>query len=193
MKHAVLVGVLLWAVDARADETESLRKGKDLYKLVKVAGSRSSRGFVKGVVEAPMDRVFAVITDYDRYAEFMPRCEKSRVLRRGDRSLRYHNKLDMPWPVSDVWYDADVSWETDKRSIHFQMAPGTGHGVKAFDGHWTLAAFDRDTRRTVVLYDILFESTTEWPEWVLKIGTKATLADILPSLRERLGNLARSR
>ena len=177
---------------AGADDTAALREGEDLYKRVEVRGSRSSRGFVKGVVEAPLLRIFEVITDYDGQEGFMPRVEVSRIVARRAASLRYHTKLDMPWPVSDVCYDAEVSWTPDRRSIRFVMVPGTGNGVKHFDGHWKLAPFEGSATRTIVQYDLHFEPTTEWPQWIVDVGTKASLGDILPALRTQLAKRNRT-
>jgi len=183
--------LLLMAGQARGERGPG--NGKDSHRLVDAKGGRLSRGFVEGVVSAPLDQVFAVITDYDQYEDFMPRTERSRVLSRGNRSVRYQCKLDMPWPVSDVSYEVDVSWEPDRRSVRFAMVPGTGDGVRSFDGHWKLTELAGDAARTLVTYDILFEPQTRWPKWVLDIGTKATLGDILPSLRMRIRKLARRR
>lgn len=184
--------LLLLARAAGADDAAALRHGQDLYKMVEVEGSRSSRGFVKGIVEAPLARVFEVITDYDGQEGFMPRVQESRIVARNTASLRYHTVLEMPWPVSDVEYDAEVSWAADRRSIRFVMVPGTGQGVKRFDGHWRLAPFEGSATRTVVQYDLHFEPTTEWPEWIIDVGTKSALGDVLPALRKQLAKRNRT-
>ena len=190
-RWAAILPVLL-ARAAAADDTAALRRGEDTYKLVEVKGSRSSRGYVKGLVEAPLVRVFEVITDYDGQEGFMPRVQESRIVARKDASLRYHTMLDMPWPVSDVRYDAEVSWAPDRRSIRFVMVPGTGQGVKHFDGHWKLAPFEGSATRTVVQYDLHFEPTTEWPPWIIDVGTKSALGDVLPALRKQLAKRSRT-
>ncbi|MFQ5989424.1 MAG: SRPBCC family protein, partial [Candidatus Methylomirabilales bacterium] len=55
----------------------------------------------KGVIDAPPCRVFQVLTDLDRLAQFMPYL-KSRIRKNGsadgDYSCQY---LDFPWPISD--------------------------------------------------------------------------------------------
>lgn len=188
---AIVLLVPLAAHAGNADQAEALRRGKDFFRLIEVNGSRSSRGFVRGGVDAPSERIFEIITDYDRYEDFMPRVEECHVVGRREGGLRYHAKLDMPWPVSNVWYDADVSWPPDRRSVRFQMIQKTGHGVVAFDGHWMLSEFEGSKTRTLVQYDILFEPTTRWPRWVLEMGMKATLGKMLPALRGRVARLAR--
>jgi ribosome-associated toxin RatA of RatAB toxin-antitoxin module len=191
--RAILLALAVAVVPRRvaADQTEALRKGSVFFRLAEVKGSRASRGFVRGVVHASIEDVFAVIVDYDRYEAFMPRVEECHVVSRRADGLRYHAKLDMPWPVSNVWYDTDVNWTPDRRRVRFEMVPGTGHGVESFDGHWRLAEFDGRRDRTLVDYDILFLPETDWPTWVMELGTKATLGKILPALRERLDRLRR--
>jgi ribosome-associated toxin RatA of RatAB toxin-antitoxin module len=191
-RHLAGLVVALWVVPARADDAAALRRGEDLFKLVEVKGSSASRGFVKGVVDAPLIRVFEVITDFDGQQNFMPRVRESRIVARGAASLTYHTCLDLPWPVSDVFYDAEVSWTADRRSIRFAMVPGTGRGVRRFDGHWKLASFEGSSDRTVVQYDLHFEPTTGWPAWVLDAGTQAALEDVLPALRKHLATPGRT-
>lgn len=183
---------MLLAAPAVADDTEALLRGEDLFKLVEVSGSPASRGFVKGVVDAPLWRVFEVITDFDGQRGFMPRVRESRIVSRRAASLRYRTSLDLPWPVPDVSYMAEVSWSADRRFIRFVMVPGTGRGVRNFDGHWKLAPFRGSATRTIVQYDLHFEPTTDWPGWLLDAGTRSSLEDVLPSLRKQLAALERT-
>ena len=47
-------------------------------------------GEAVGIVEAPIDQVMAIVSDYARYDEFMPHFQKSKVLsQRGNKALIY--------------------------------------------------------------------------------------------------------
>lgn len=167
-------------------EERLLAQGEEILKLEPVPESRVKQGIVQGVIEAPFDRVWNVITDYEHYTEFMPRTEKIEVRERDDRHVVYFSKLNMPWPIEDVAYDCEVNFGEGHRSLDFQMVPGTGKGVKRFHGNWKLEPFQGAADRILVTYTLLFEPTRGYAPWLFDLGTKHSLSKVIGAVRDRV-------
>ncbi len=186
MKSLLTTFLLLTISGAQAEQIEKLRKGEVFITLADVPGTKLSRGTIVGVIEASISDIWSVITDYEHYKDFMPRGKDSRMLEQRKDGVKYYSLLHMPWPISDVSFDCNVDFAPDHRSLKFNMVPGTGKGVKQFDGSWELSEFEGNSQSTLAHYSILFEPETHYPRWVMNLGTKATLGKIVEAVRNRL-------
>lgn len=63
-----------------ADLHNRLAAGEIIFTSEKVPGSSARRGEVTGVVDAPVEKVWQVITDANHFQEFMPKTVKSRLV-----------------------------------------------------------------------------------------------------------------
>lgn len=167
-------------------EHERLEKGETVRTLETVEGYFAKRGVIRGVLNASIENIRKVILDYDHYEEFMPRVEKSRVLEKTDKHIRYFSRIDMPFPISDVEYECKVELTKNPGKILFSMVPGTGKGVRHFEGNWKLEPFSSDPKKSLVQYTVLFESVTKYPKWIVNLGTKKSLDKVIQGLRKRL-------
>lgn len=158
----------------------------DTITLEEVPGSDVKRGVVVGVVEAPLKEVWNVITDYEHYADFMPRTEKAEVRERTSSRVRFFSYLNMPWPIKDVSYDCEVKLSPDHETVSFEMVPGTGKGVKAFQGSWTLKPLKESNKSTIVTYSLFFVSEQGFAPWLANLGTKKSLSKVIQAIRERI-------
>ncbi|MFH1018116.1 MAG: SRPBCC family protein [Pseudomonadota bacterium] len=181
----VLLAVCFFLNPVLADETADLGKGKILATNTRVEGGGYDRATVKGVIEAPLEKVWLVVTDYEHYGEFMPNTKENVVLTRTSQEIVYRSLLHMPFPLPNVAYETSVSIPTDHGTISFKMVPGTGKGVKDFDGGWVLSVFEGDANRTLAEYNVRMVPTVHWPKWVMRMMTKGTLTDILKAIRKR--------
>ena len=94
-------------------------------------------------VAAPPAAVFAVLTDYERFAEFMPLVDRVEVLERGPRHavLRFHMTYLR-------WFDIQ---QTDRRVLYPPRRiayDGVAGVLKAVKGDWKLAPERGGTRVT---------------------------------------------
>ncbi len=84
-------------------------------------------------IDAPVEVVFEVISDYESYPEFLPEVEEIRVERSSERSCRVHYKVRV---IKKVEYCVEIEADppTSKR---WKMISGGGP-MKANSGSWTL-------------------------------------------------------
>jgi ribosome-associated toxin RatA of RatAB toxin-antitoxin module len=164
----------------------SVGASDDTIHLEPVEGSRIKKGIVQGSIAAPPERVWEVITDYEHYREFMPRTEKAEVRSRTEQKVTYYSYLGMPWPIEDVAYVCEAMLAADHRGIDFRMVPGSGQGVKQFNGSWKL---EPTGEKTVVTYTLFFEPERGYAPWLFDLGTKHSLARVIESVRKRVARL----
>jgi carbon monoxide dehydrogenase subunit G len=92
---SLIVACSLLAVPARADDVGTLLKKGPLVRLETDAAGKLKGATCIVDVDAPIEIVWAVLTDYERYIDFMPRMTKLDVRRDGaDAYLAI--KLDTP-------------------------------------------------------------------------------------------------
>jgi coenzyme Q-binding protein COQ10 len=187
MKGLVFVLVLTVFPSAWAKETDEvqLQKGKVLTRLEEVPGSKLKKGITTAILDAPSEKVWDVITDFAHYKEFMPKFKESRVLEQKESGVKYYSYLNMPWPISDVTYECDVTFSADRSSYDFKMTPGTGKGVKDFYGTWSLQKTD-DPKKTLATYSLFFQTDRGYPNWAVNMGTEKTIGQTMKAVRKRL-------
>ncbi|WP_164018808.1 type II toxin-antitoxin system RatA family toxin [Pyxidicoccus trucidator] len=84
------------------------------------------------VINAPVEKVFDVITQYDRYPEFLPEVKEVRAANRQGNTLELHYKVDV---VKTIRYSIRVTEERPKRMAWSFIE---GEMMKDNKGSWVL-------------------------------------------------------
>jgi len=140
--------------DAAAPEWKTVRRVGEI-EISRRPVSGSSIPAVRGRTHfpAPVADVFHVISDYDRFAGFIPHVSESRVVEQNGRATLVYQRLGFPVPVADRHYIIhvvndlhalpmrviDISWELDRvRSL--ALSTKDALVPVAFSGSWHLEA-----------------------------------------------------
>ncbi|RKH41168.1 type II toxin-antitoxin system RatA family toxin [Corallococcus sicarius] len=83
-------------------------------------------------INAPIEKVFDVITDYDRYAEFLSEVRKVSTSQRQGNTVQVHYEVDV---VKTIRYTIKVTEERPKRMSWTFV---NGEVMKDNKGSWTL-------------------------------------------------------
>ena len=95
------------------------------------------------IIDAPADRVFDVIVDYDRYAEFLPEVKEVRSADRRGNEVDVHYGIDL---VKRIHYTLHMV-EERPRSVRWSFV--RGELMRDNKGSWTLEPTpDGKTRAT---------------------------------------------
>lgn len=149
-----------------------------------------------GTVEANLYDVFAVLSDVDRYTEWMHKCVDAREVRRESEMVRYsYNRTGAPWPVSDR--DVVLRSETvvidPGRKVHVgfgsveEESVGPVKGVvrmRRLEGHYKLEALGPE--RTRVEYQVDADPAGRLPAWLVKRTTRDLPLHTLIKLRRQV-------
>ena len=185
---------LEWQADDE-DWTFSRRVGDvDLY-LRPVEGSafRALRAHAR--IAAPLRAIYAVISDYDHFRDFIPAVLDSHTLKRQGSTTWVYQRLGFPLMVADRHYvikvidtleqaeagTIKVEWHLDgakSRSLRFDSAvlPDT------VSGNWQLTALDED-RLTDATYSIHVEPGGMLPAWLYSDVSENYVFKVIEAVR----------
>lgn len=129
------------------------------------------------VIDAPMDRVFAVIADYERYPEFLPEVKKIRTSNRKGNEVDVHYVADV---VKTIQYTVRLKEEApDKVSWSFIE----GDFMKDNKGGWKLE--DVGGGKTRATYTIEVTLGPLVPKSVVNALVDTQLPKLLEAFKKR--------
>ena len=168
-------------------------------------------GRTAGVINAPLHIVWSVLSDYNRFYEFMPRMPvtylvdkaAARMIAMKDKWKRkelehwleefrtesiegdtvyFYNVVDMPVPVEDRWYLLKMVRDSINYQVHWTMVIGN---MEINRGSWKIKAHPADSRKTLAVYTTCSDSGIPIPRFIQNYGLKKSLPDIINGVRER--------
>ena len=185
-------------MSAESPEVEGERKSKLEAGEILVETSNEDDGIhtdLIGVVDAPPEQVWEVISDYDSQSEWMPDLkEESRVLEREDGDEICLSANDFPWPLADRTYKLRYRYEqetvdgVERFVATWSYVDGSGN-IDDIDGYWLVQPFDGDDERTLVRQQTIVDLGVSVPGFLMKRGSRNKLPNIIEALRERVGTL----
>ncbi len=156
--------------------------------LTEVDGSPVKEGVALGMIQAAPARVFAVVTDNARFAEFMPYVEQSTVEQQPDGTLVNTQRLDLPWPISDRVYKialvntAAAAAEAPVWSSAWTHVKGFGN-IEESRGAWRIFACGE---AALVEYRVLTDPGGQIPTYFKNQATGRSLRRLIEAVRERV-------
>jgi len=174
----------------------SERGGLRLYNRA-VPGAAIPAALARVRIEVPPARLFSVITDYDRFAEFVPYVVRSRVVHREDGLRRVSQHLRFPGPLADRHYviesrDSYTSfpqehWRVEWRLVPERDLPASGEaGITptSFTGYWELLPVSGGTA-TDAIYSLHFDPGGALPAWLVTFAMNRYLPKVIDAVRAR--------
>ncbi len=161
------------------------------------AGSPLHEVCGRGVVEAKLARVLAVLRDVAHEPEWIPKCSDASILehRGGSVHIAYH-RTSLPWPVADrdVVVRSEMTVDPDRRVVRIvtistkdaRLPPRQGVvRVPAMRAHWLLAPSE-DGRATHVEYQAFAEPGGWVPSFLARWVSTELPYDTIVALRAQV-------
>jgi ribosome-associated toxin RatA of RatAB toxin-antitoxin module len=174
----------------------SERDGLRLYNRA-VPGAAVPAALARVRIEVPPARLFTVITDYDRFAEFVPYVTRSRVVHHEAGLRRISQHLRFPGPVADRHYviesrDSVASSPRERWRVEWRLVPEsdspdsgeTGITPSAFTGYWELTPVAGGAA-TDAIYSLHFDPGGALPSWVVTFAMNRYLPKVIDAVRAR--------
>ncbi len=177
-------------------ERAQLERGEILVDLAAVSGTAIKRATAVAVVDATPSQVFAVLTDYDSFTQFMPYCRKVKVQKKNDEQTWVRFDLDFPWPIGDRYYVLrmkDKTVDTAKGSVlvnSWTYEPGSGN-INDTYGSWEVRPYPGG--KSSVRYTVFTDPGGNIPGWVANMASETAMPNVIKGLRKRLQHVAGSR
>lgn len=151
----------------------------------------------RGVVDAPLTRVLAVIRDAPHRVEWMAECRESYTVEvPSDHEQTDYHRTRAPWPVSDRdsvnHATMHIDAEKHRMVLEFEavenakVPPVKGVVRMPFlRGHWILAPTEKGLK-TEVEYQVHANPGGLLPEWLANLASKRLPHDTIAGLRKQV-------
>lgn len=159
------------------------------------AGSPIPEVLARVVIHVPPKRLYAVITDYDHFTEFLPYVTSSRILRREGEIRFVHQRLHLPAPLADRYYtiaSTQVRLPENIFRVEWHIVPDSGvttpgeEGLipSAFSGFWELTP-NEDGTVTHAVYSIRFDPGGAVPSWLATLAMNRYVPKVVEAVRAK--------
>ena len=181
--------------DLSPSEQQRLDQGKVIVFLHSV-NSPIKEGTAIGIVEAPVEVVFNVVTANEEFAEFMPYVTKSRVKMAPEGVLLNYQYLDLPFPVGDRHYAIKIRNSRKFQDGQLLLSSSWTYlkdsgNIKDTYGSWLLKPYG--VNKTLAQYIVCTDPGGDIPNWAQNMATKISLPKIITRVRERVAALQRAK
>lgn len=181
---ALLAAPPLTPATVSADERASLEAGEILVHPHTPADDQGFAVLAYAVIKAPVEVVWPVVRDCDKYAEFMPRVKKSE-LREGtvEKGVCF-TEIGMPFPFSNLW--AENNSESVKVpgggfERHWHLKQGT---YLKNQGSWTI--YPWADGKSLAVYALEAAPDTAVPDAIIRRAQTSALPGAFEAIRKRV-------
>ena len=192
--HALLCGLLLCTLSVAGGLAHAQDDGLDAYdrghisvKSYEVKGSDAPKIVVKAVINAPIEKVWDVVSDCRHYKQRFDRIESSRLVKTQGNQHFCEVEIDMPFPLSNLKATTKAihTESPDAKARRWTLVKGD---YKTNTGSWELTKFRGGAQRTFAVYTIHADPNTSVPDWVRTKAQKSALPDMIKRLQKEAKN-----
>ena len=174
--------LLFFSATAFASEEARLADGEILVTAQNVAGSDVPKAIVKGVINAPPQRVWDIVSNCDRYEGRLPRIRAAREIERSGNTVVCEVTVALPFPISDLTARTRATHTEGPREWRREWTLIEGD-YQRNDGSWVLTPFQGDPNRTLAVYTVHAEPNSRVPQRLRNRAQESSLPDVIETLR----------
>ena len=183
------LGFALSAVDpagAQAGSTvtvsEKVRSGGTDITTQPYPGTSVQWGRAVVIVDAPIEKVLAVVQDYAHYTEFMPNFKTSRVLSQRGASALLYAQVSLMNGAANIWAELKVK-PHDAGATKVIEAKMTKGNVDLLQAVWEVTPLDDG--RTLVAFQIIVDPDLPLPTSLINAENEKAARKTVHALRRR--------
>jgi|GEM_PF-6336929 hypothetical protein len=169
---------------ALADVRADLKKGKIIE--ASIPGSGVWPGMAMGVVDAPADLVYKIITDFANYKGLLPHVivDSKKIT-----ATEYMLKGKFAWPVNDAYIKVKIKRARKGKTliVQWKMTQGT---FKEYSGTAWVQPYGKN--KSVLTYKMLAVPTIFAPSAIMTHGLKKATTAVIEAVRNRVSLLSTS-
>jgi len=189
---AALLLVALTPVHAREpatagltpDEVDKINRGEVVVKTRVYSIADGKRAVtIKGycVINKPPDAAWAVMLDYEKFHEFMPRLSKVKVLEKTKDTMKVTETVSMP--VGTLTHTLDLKFYPTQGRVAWTLDKSRKHDIADTSGTWEFLPYRRGG--TVVRYTSTVDSGMIVPKFLEEQLISYDLPGVLSSIKRR--------
>lgn len=168
-----------------ADQIAELRDGEV---MVSTERGDLNRGEAIGIICAPIDELWAIITDFDNMHRWFPDMLSSESVERTSSGGVGNGETNMPWPVANRrWQTRTVAGERSLGGVtayvaEYEYVEGSGN-LDEMHGYWLLAPADDGC--TLVRYVVNADLGIWLPDAIINWASRRMLPGTVEGMAER--------
>jgi hypothetical protein len=187
-------------------ERRAVEQGEILVELTAIEGTPVKKAVAVAVIDAPPEDVFAILTNYHEFPEFMPYCRKVTFEGKEGEKSRVRFELEFPWPIGDRYYTLELkNWRFEQRPDgrepdagipqavvlinSWTYVPDSGN-IKDTYGSWEVRSYPERTEqgpaRSFVRYTVFTDPGGNIPNWANNLATEVAVPKVIHNLRRRV-------
>jgi hypothetical protein len=170
------------------EQQREVLSGKTVVQLMPLGTERLTEVVAVALMDSAPERLFELLTDVEKFVEFMPHVKISRAERQSDGTIINHQELSLPFPITDRQYDVRITngvkgvgaqrvWESAWTHV-----PGSGN-ISETRGAWVLT--EGGPGRTLLLYHVFTDPGGLIPRWAYNLAVTQSLPDLLANVARR--------
>lgn len=169
-----------------------------------ISSSDYPQAMAKAMLGAAPQQVYAVISDYDHFADFIPYVRESTTVGRRAGIRWVYQRLRFPGPISDRRYVIrieDVASHTRdsyyrvewrlSRNEAYPVADASGVDPAVMSGSWDLRP-SGDGTETDATYVVHLDPGGVLPAWLMSLATDSYLPKVMAAVRDRVRSTSRA-
>ncbi len=184
----LLLATLLYGHSAAAQSTAELAAGEVFVVAKEVKGSDVPKMVVTAVVDSPVEKVYEVISNCDKFEDRMPRILEAKFVHYTPSAARCDVTVDIPFPLSNL-----RALTQDKRQAgplewyrKWWLVEGD---YKTLVGSFVLKRFQNSASRTLLVYTVHADPKSVVPDFLREKAQRKSLPDMIERIREEAKKL----
>jgi ribosome-associated toxin RatA of RatAB toxin-antitoxin module len=157
-----------------------LERGEIVTELTAGQGGRKDAR-ARALLAAPPEKVWAAITDYEHYKDFMPFTTVSQVKKREGDTVWFYTELS--FPLKTIKYEIKLKLDKARWRVDWTLVDGN---IKSNEGGWQLEPYG--TGETFAIYTCYVSTGFSIPSFVENKITQGSLPQILAVTRKQVGD-----
>jgi ribosome-associated toxin RatA of RatAB toxin-antitoxin module len=146
-------------------------------KVVEVDGSDTPKIVVTATMDAPPEKVWAIVSDCATYKQHMPRVAASKELSKSGNQHTCEVTIEMPFPLSNLTAVTQATHDeaAPKFARRWKLIRGD---YKVNEGSWEVMP-SKSEGKSFVRYTVHAEPNTAVPQWVREKAQKKALPEMI--------------
>lgn len=165
------------------DDTARLDGGEILVVARPVPGSSLPEVTARAVIDAPPEKLWAILQDCGNYQKTMSRVASSKELSRQGNKVVCQVEIGLPFPLSNLTgvTEATHTIGPPKWVRAWKLISGD---YDANTGSWTLTTWKDNPQRTLAVYKVHAVPKSSVPDAILRKAQKSALPAMMEHLRK---------
>lgn len=168
-----------------ADNIDRLQAGEILrfsQKSIKIKGSTVGGGYAMGIIEREPEVVWAILTDFEKHPEYMPRLRAVHVGEKQGETLPIRHTIKVL--TKKVSYNLIQTLDEQTHCLSWRIDPEKENDIRETVGSWQLRPYENG--QCLAVYSVFVNSGHRVPNFIEHYFTRRDMPNVIQALKKRV-------